>query len=221
MKDSLLEVMNGTAGSTDWILTMSWKSISLALLTAIVCGIMIYLLYRYFYRGNFYNDNFNALLVMVTVITALVITTVSSNLALSLGMVGALSIVRFRAAIKDPLDVGFIFLAIAAGITAGAGLYLVALLGTVVIALVYIALNFTKFNKPSYLVVVKYQETADEAVQNVLADYKYALKNKTFHGKIIDLTLETRSQNKLEDELRKIKGVEQVIKVEYNGDYLG
>lgn len=222
MRNLIADLMqNQNATTADWIVSMSWTDLLLALATAIVCGIIIYLVYRFFYRGSFYNDNFNALLVMVTVITALIITTVSSNLALSLGMVGALSIVRFRAAIKDPLDVAFIFLAIAAGLTAGAGLYPIALLGTVVIALVYVAMGWLKVGKPSYLIVAKYDEKADNEVKKLLAQNKVALKNKTQHRQAVELTVEVKGENGLDEALRKIKGVNSVIKVEYNGDYLG
>ncbi|MDR0463119.1 MAG: DUF4956 domain-containing protein [Pseudomonadales bacterium] len=209
------------ASHADWVLGVNWVDVLFAMITGLICGAIIYLVYRYFYRGSFYNDNFNALLVMVTVITALIITTVSSNLALSLGMVGALSIVRFRAAIKDPLDVGFVFYAVAVGLTAGAGLYLIALLGTVVIALVYMGLSLIRFSKASYLVVVKYPPEIEKDVIGVLKKYKYTQKNKTHYGGDAELTLEVRQENDIEDKLRAIKKVKSVVKVEYNGDYLG
>ena len=125
---------------------LSLPRILLAMLTATVCGLIIYWVYRLFYRGVVYSDNFNILVLLITVVTAFIIMTISANLVLSLGMVGALSIIRFRSAIKDPLDVGFLFWGVAAGITAGAGLYFVALIGTVFVAILYIVLTLIKKN---------------------------------------------------------------------------
>ena len=88
---------------------------AMSLLAAFLCGMMIYMVYRYFYKGVIYNNNFNILLVMTSMITCFMVIVISSNVVLSLGMVGALSIVRFRTAIKDPLDVGFLFWTVAVG----------------------------------------------------------------------------------------------------------
>ena len=101
---------------------ISIATILVTLLTAAVCGAVIYLVYRFFNRSVIYNENFNILVILTTIVTSFIIMTISSNVVLSLGMVGALSIVRFRAAVKDPLDIGFLFWGIAAGITAGAQL---------------------------------------------------------------------------------------------------
>lgn len=103
---------------------LSVTTITLALVAAFLCGMLIYFVYKKFYKGVIYNNNFNILLVMVSVVTSFIVLTISSNVVLSLGMVGALSIVRFRTAVKDPLDVGFLFWSIAVGITCGAGLYI-------------------------------------------------------------------------------------------------
>ena len=112
----------------------------LSLIAALLCGIIIYFVYRYFFKGVIYNNNFNILLVMTSLVTCFIVIVISSNVVLSLGMVGALSIVRFRTAIKNPLDVGFLFWTVAVGITCGAGLYLISLIATIIISLVYILL---------------------------------------------------------------------------------
>ena len=96
---------------------------AMSMLAAFLCGMIIYMVYRYFYKGVIYNNNFNILLVLTSMITCFMVMVISSNVVLSLGMVGALSIVRFRTAVKDPLDVGFLFWTVAVGITCGAGLY--------------------------------------------------------------------------------------------------
>lgn len=213
LKDNLL--------SNNFVFQLTWVDLVWALATAFICGLAIYTVYRRFHRGAFYNDNFNVLLMMVTMVTAFIITTVSSNLALSLGMVGALSIVRFRAAIKDPLDVGFVFWAVAAGLTAGAGLYLVALLGTLIITLVYLLMGLLKFVKKNYLIVVRYAVKNQAEINKILAKYHYVLKNKTVVNGLVELTIEIFSDSDLAEKLQEIKMVESVIKVEYNGDYVG
>ena len=194
-----------------------------AMLSSLVCGIIIYLVYRFCYRGVVYSDNFNILLVMITSITGFIIMTISSNVVLSLGMVGALSIVRFRAAIKDPLDIGFLFWAIASGITAGAGLYFVAVLGTVIIAVIYIVFSLLKKQKKNYLLIVHYDESAEQNVNAVLGGMKYRLKNKTQSGSGVELTIEIKLKNNDTTQLSRFKGIENVNSVtllEYSGEYM-
>ncbi|MGN0588450.1 MAG: DUF4956 domain-containing protein [Ruminiclostridium sp.] len=194
-----------------------------AMLSSLVCGIIIYLVYRFCYRGVVYSDNFNILLVMITSITGFIIMTISSNVVLSLGMVGALSIVRFRAAIKDPLDIGFLFWAIASGITAGAGLYFVAVLGTVIIAVIYIVFSLLKKQKKNYLLIVHYDESAEANVSAVLGGMKYRLKNKTQSGSGVELTIEIKLKNNDTTQLSRFKGIENVNSVtllEYSGEYM-
>ena len=192
-----------------------------AMLSALVCGIIIYLVYRFCYRGIVYSDNFNVLLVMITAITGFIIMTISSNVVLSLGMVGALSIVRFRTAIKDPLDIGFLFWSIAAGITAGAGLYFVAVFGTVLIALIYISL--LKKEKKNYLLIVRYSDNAEKNVAAVLGGMRYRLKNKTANGDMTELTIEVKikhNDTSSVSRFKEIEGVSTVTLLEYSGEYI-
>lgn len=194
-----------------------------AMASSLLCGVIIYLVYRFCYRGVVYSDNFNILLVMITSITGFIIMTISSNVVLSLGMVGALSIVRFRSAIKDPLDIGFLFWSIAAGITAGAGLYFVAVLGTCLIAAIYIVFSMIKMSKRNYLLIVHYDDSAEDNVNAVLGGMKYRLKNKTKTGDHSELTIEIHVKNNDTSELSRFKGIEGVSSVtllEYNGEYM-
>ncbi len=193
-----------------------------AMLTALLCGIIIFLVYRFCYRGVVYSDNFNVLLVMVTAITGFIIMTISSNVVLSLGMVGALSIVRFRTAIKDPLDIGFLFWAIASGLTAGAGLYFAAIFGTVLIAVIYIGFSLLKKQKRSYLLILRYAESAEANVNAVLGGIKYRLKNKTKSGGAYELTVEVKVKNNDTSSVsrfQEIEGMSSVTLLEYSGDY--
>ncbi len=201
---------------------LNYTSILSALLTAFLCGMLIYFIYRKFYKGVIYNNNFNILLVMVCVITAFIVLTISSNVVLSLGMVGALSIVRFRTAVKDPLDVGFLFWAISIGITCGAGLYIMSLLCTVFIGLVYILLVHFRNFKRVYLLIVKFDNEANEQVQKVLKSLKYELKNKTGLNNKTELTVEIKSNDEntsFVTILSNVPGVYSATLVEYTGDF--
>lgn len=202
---------------------ISIATILVTLLTAAVCGAVIYLVYRFFNRSVIYNENFNILVILTTIVTSFIIMTISSNVVLSLGMVGALSIVRFRAAVKDPLDIGFLFWGIAAGITAGAQLYWVALLGTAVIAVLYILITIFRKEKKSYLLIVRYDASYEMNVNGVLGDVKYRLKNKTQTGNKIELTVEVkirRNDTTYLSRFNAIDGVESVTLLEYSGEYM-
>lgn len=202
---------------------LTLPTIIFTLLTAAVCGAVIYLVYRFFNRSVIYNENFNILIILTTVVTSFIIMTISANVVLSLGMVGALSIVRFRAAVKDPLDIGFLFWGIAAGITAGAQLYWVALIGTAIIAVLYILITIFRKEKKSYLLIVRYDASAEMNVNGVLGGVKYRLKNKTSSGSHVELTVEVKVKNNDTTYLSRfneIEGVESVTLLEYSGEYM-
>ncbi len=201
---------------------LNFSSILSALLAAFLCGMIIYFVYRRFYKGVIYNNNFNILLVLVCVVTAFIVLTISSNVVLSLGMVGALSIVRFRTAVKDPLDVGFLFCSVAIGITCGAGLYLMSLICTVFVAVVYIILVHLKSSARVYLLIVKFDSGANEEVQRVMKPFKNVLKNKTAINDKIELTLEvkTKAENtSFVTALSGLNGVYSATLVEYTGNF--
>lgn len=205
------------------IANLSVPTILLTLLTSAVCGGVIYLVYRFFNRSVVYNENFNILVILTTVVTSFIIMTISVNIVLSLGMVGALSIVRFRAAVKDPLDIGFLFWGIAAGITAGAQLYWVALIGTAAIAVLYILLTIFRKEKKSYLLIVRYDAASEMNVTGVLNGVKYRLKNKTQTGSRVELTVEVKIRKNDTAYLSRfnaIEGVESVTLLEYSGEYM-
>jgi len=169
-----------------------------------------------------YSVRFNMLIVMVCVVTSLIIITIGSNLVLTLGMVGALSIVRFRAAVKDPLDVGFLFWGVAAGLTAGAQLYTVALLGTGFIAIMYIVLTIVRIEKRSYLIIVRYTPEAEEAVTALLEPLNANIKNKSLSKDSTEVTAEVRvrrGDTSFLEPIRQTEGVDGVTLVEYTGDY--
>jgi len=162
------------------------------------------------------------LIVMVCVVTSLIIITIGANLVLTLGMVGALSIVRFRAAVKDPLDVGFLFWGVAAGLTAGAQLYSVALIGTGFIAVIYIIMTIVRLEKHSYLVIIRYIPQSEETVAGLIKPLGSRIKNKTVANDFSEITIEVRvrkNDTSFVENIKKADGVDAVTLVEYTGDY--
>ena len=199
-------------------LTVAFILVSLC--CAALCGLIIYLVYKFFYRGAVYSENFAVLIVLTTVITAFIVITIGSNLVLSLGMVGALSIVRFRSAVKDPLDVGFLFWGISVGITSGAGLYPFALIATAAISIVYILFTVLGRGKRTYVVVVKYSDAAEEALIKALDEAHYKLRGKAIYKDENELTADIKFK-KDSDILKKItaiEGVTSAVMVEYTGE---
>lgn len=194
----------------------------MSMLAAFLCGMIVYAVYRGFYKGVIYNNNFNILLVMTSLVTCFMVIVISSNVVLSLGMVGALSIVRYRTAVKDPLDVGFLFWTVAVGVTCGAGLYLISIMGTLFIAFIYIVLVKIRNRKHQYLLIVKYEDNAAEAVRRNLEPVKKVLKNKVCGKGSTELTYEVRLQDENSSfvaALSKTEGVTSAVLVEFTGDY--
>ena len=202
--------------------SLTGTQVLLNLTVAFICGAVIFLVYRYFNKSVVYSVRFNMLIVMVCVITSLIIITIGSNLVLTLGMVGALSIVRFRAAVKDPLDVGFLFWGVAAGLTSGAQLYTVALLGTGFIAVIYMLLTVIRIEKRSYLLIIRYKPEIEADVNAQLKPLKAKVKNKTLLKESSELTAEVcvrRNDTSFLEPMRQTAGVDSVTLVEYTGDY--
>jgi uncharacterized membrane protein YhiD involved in acid resistance len=202
--------------------SLSAVDILLSLLTAFMTGAFIYGIYKFTYKGVLYSPSFNMTLLLMTMITSLVIMTISTNVVLSLGMVGALSIVRFRTAIKDPLDVVFMFWAIVAGISSGAGLYLLTFLGAIVIGTVIITLSRKKHTDTVYLLVIHYTDEAKDEVRRELQKLNHTLKSKIVRRNITELTTEIQlkiDNTAFMERLSILEGVQDVSLVQYNGDY--
>lgn len=198
---------------------LSLPYICMVLGTALACGVLIYVVYKFFYRGAVYSENFGLLLVINTLTVAFIIMTISSNIVLSLGMVGALSIVRFRAAVKDPLDVGFLFLGIAAGLTAGAGLFFIALIGTVSICMVFLVFYFFGKGRTSYLLVVRYDNKAEEEVKKLVSGTRNKVRTIAKRGQETEATYAVSGKcEKLLDDLLAVAGVENAMLVAYTGE---
>lgn len=195
----------------------------ISLLIAMFCGLLIFFFYKKFFKGVVYSHNFNILLVMMSMVTTLIIITISSNIVLSLGMVGALSIVRFRTAIKDPLDIGFLFWAVAVGITVGATLYSLAIISTILIGSIYGLMAKLKNKKSLYLLIVQYEDNVSHKVNEIINQMKYTLKNKTSTKGKTEITLELMikgDNTAFVGQLSSIGGVDNAVLVQYSGDYV-
>jgi uncharacterized membrane protein YhiD involved in acid resistance len=192
----------------------------LALLISFLLNLGIFWIYRKTFKGVVYNRQFNVGLVLTGLVVTLVVLPISSNIALSLGMVGALSIIRFRTAIKDPKDIVFTFWTITVGIICGAGLYLVALVGVPIIAVLLFILERTRLQGPEpYLLVVHYTSDAENALQASLP--KHRIRSRTVNADGIELMGEVRMNPKdvpKVDELIKIPGVKDASIVSYTSD---
>lgn len=197
--------------------------VSLAL--AILLGCLIYMVYRKFYAGVVFSKSFAVTLIGMTVMTCMVTLAISSNLVISLGMVGALSIVRYRTAIKDPLDLLYMFWAITTGITVGAGMYLLCILASAAI----IVIIFLFYSRPSkgriYIAIFHYNgdHTGDQIIQQ-FGKMKFFIKSKTLKKDYIEMAVELflKDNNMMFlEKLRDIEGVRDVTVIQYNGEYHG
>ncbi len=201
---------------------VSLMNVGIGLAVSLVVGIFIYFVYKKSFRGVVYHHSFNVTLVLMTMITSLIIMTISTNIILSLGMVGALSIVRFRTAIKDPMDIVFMFWAISAGIANGAGVYAVGVGGSAVLAVTVLLLTRVKFKDSAYLLIIHHTEQATETVDKTLDGIKHVLKSKTIRRDHIEVVAEVKirgSQTTIVNDLSGLEGIKDVSLVSYNGDY--
>ncbi len=167
----------------------------LALGLGFVVGSIIAIVYKKTYRGVLYSPSFAVTLIMLTLITTPVVMCIKSDIALSMGMVGALSIVRFRTAVKDPMDTAYMFWALTMGILLGAGLHLIALIVVLCIAVLMFILTFVRFNSPnSYLLVVHYDEYCEQAISAELrrSVKGFKLRSKSLTRAGAEMTYEVR-----------------------------
>lgn len=209
------------------IASVSMLDMAIAMALAFFIGIFIFFVYKKTFSGVMYSSSFGVTLVALTMITTLVILAVTSNVVLSLGMVGALSIVRFRTAIKEPLDIAFLFWAIAVGIVLAAGMIPLAVIGSIVIGVVLLVFVNRKSHFNPYLIVINCDSHAsEENAKNYLKDKvnKCTVKSKTAQSGSVELTLEIRLKDDNTDfinELSSMNGINSAVLVSYNGDYMG
>ena len=211
----------------DNVSSISIFDMVLALVLAFGLGLFIFFIYKKTYAGVMYSSSFGVTLVALTMITTLVILAVTSNVVLSLGMVGALSIVRFRTAIKEPLDIAFLFWAIAAGIVLAAGMIPLAVFGSVLIGIILLIFANRKDMANPYIVVLTCNghESEEKALAYLKGKTKRCtVKSKSAQKGSVELNLEVRLLSDDTDfinELSDLDGVQSAVLVSYNGDYMG
>lgn len=215
-KSSFLESVTG----------FSLSEVLLAMLFSVIVGLFIFWVYKKTFTGILYSSGFALTLIGLTLVTTLVIIAVTSNVVLSLGMVGALSIVRFRTAIKEPMEIVFLFWSIAVGIVIGAGMIPLAVLGSVIIGIILIIFANRKNVENAYILVLnceneEAENTAAELLKSTVK--KYRIKSKTVNAEGIELTTELKiKDDKMEfvNQMNEIAGVKNATLVSYNGVYM-
>lgn len=206
--------------------SFSVLDVLLALGLSFVLGLFIFIIYKKTYSGVMYSDSLGVSLIAMSMITSLVIIAVTSNVVLSLGMVGALSIVRFRTAIKEPMDIAFLFWSIAVGIVLGAGLIALAVIGSVIVGVVIVVFSTRKIGDIPYILVVSCDSTSAEkrAEELIRSEAKKSvLKSKAVTKSGIELTYEIRineENTEFVNNLSDSQGVNNAVLVTYNGEYM-
>ncbi|MBD5467089.1 MAG: DUF4956 domain-containing protein [Lachnospiraceae bacterium] len=215
------------SGFLENVSAVSLFDMALALVLSIGLGMFIFLVYKKTYQGVMYSSSFGVTLIALTMITTLVILAVTSNVVLSLGMVGALSIVRFRTAIKEPLDIAFLFWAIAGGIVLAAGMIPLAVIGSVIIGVMLLLFVNQKPHCIPYIVIIQCDghdsETAAKAYLEEMTQ-RCTVKSKSAQKGSLELTMEIRLKDDNTDfinALSEMQGVSSAVLVSYNGDYMG
>jgi len=216
------DVIKRSVLETGFITDVSIINMFIGLTVALLISLFIFQIYKATFNGVLYSHNFNITLILLNLVTCLIIMTISSNIVLSLGMVGALSIVRFRAAIKDPKDIGYLFWSISGGITAGAGMYTLGIGSSIFIGVVLLIAGRRTAQVETYLLIIKYNKSARHEVLEIVNKLKYELKSKVARDDVIEMTIEVRKigQNtSYVDVLTDIDGVMSAVLVKYTGEY--
>ena len=209
------------------ITAVSVLDMALTIALAFGIGLFIFFVYKKTYQGVMYSSSFGTTLIALTMITSQVILAVTSNVVLSLGMVGALSIVRFRTAIKEPLDIAFLFWAIAAGIILAAGMIPLAVIGSVIIGLILLFFVNKKSHRNPFILVLSCGDSGAETQAMQFLDQRVercVVKSKSAQSGLIELNLEVRLKDENTDfinELSAMQGVNSAVLVSYDGDYMG
>jgi len=211
--------------NSDLFTQYNWGQIAYALVVAVLIGCFIYMIYSRYYAGVIYSRSFAVTLVGMCVLTCMVTLAISTNVVLSLGMVGALSIVRYRTAIKDPIDLLYLFWAITTGITTGAQMYALALVSAIVMTLVIYIFYHHQRRGEVYVVVIHYEgDGVGDEIIKAFGNLKYFVKSKTMRKDKVEMAVEVYIKNHnlfIEEKLNKIEGVSDVTLIQYNGEYHG
>ena len=207
--------------------SISIYQVVLAMLAALVLSLFMYFIYKKTYSGVVYSKGFNQTLVLLAVIVTMVMTIIGGSLALSLGMVGSLSVIRFRTAIKEPKDMAFLFWSIAIGLSCGAEMYVVAVVGSAVIAVVLLFFSKDAYDGNNYLIVVRGNGLDSDALEKLIGENtrKWRVRMQNATGDFEEITYEAGLKKNNLSELAKalmaVKGIEAVYVVTYKGEVIG
>jgi uncharacterized membrane protein YhiD involved in acid resistance len=197
--------------------------IVLALLVSYSLGMIIYFVYKWNFNGVVFNQGFSVSLAAMTILTTMITLAISGNIALSLGMVGALSIVRYRAAIKDPMDILFLFWAVGSGIAVGAKLHYLAFVGALIVILMFLTLNRKSTSSDMFILIVHYSGDAiDDELRRILHGKRYQIKSKTVRRDDVEMAVELVVKNNntaFMNTLKDMDMVKDVALIQYTGEY--
>lgn len=206
----------------------NWNNVSeilIALAVALVMGLMICYIYTRFFRGVVYSRTFSITLVGMCVMTCMVTLAISSNIVISLGMVGALSIVRYRTAVKEPLDLLYLFWAITTGITTGAKMYVLSVIAAAIIIVIILLFSRRSITGRVYIMVVHYVgDLAGDMIKRVMGSAKYRIKSKTVRKDASEMAIEVFTKGDSMAFVERIRAIENVLDVtiiQYDGEYHG
>lgn len=199
----------------------------MGLVICMLLSLFVYWVYRKTYSGVMYSKNFNITIILVAIITCMIMMIIGSNLALSLGMVGALSIIRFRTAVKEPKDICFLFWGIGVGLASGTGMYTIGIITSIFIAILLFVLDKGMYDSLTYLLIIRAKSLEGTDVEKILKNHvpKYKLKMKNVSSDSVDITYEIRLE-RLEEQhliqcLKEAIRVESINLVSYNGEIAG
>lgn len=216
LKNSFLKEFDVTA--------LDLSSMLQALVAALLLGVFICLVYTFFYGGVVYSRGYAVTLIGMSLLTCMVTLAISTNVVISLGMVGSLSIIRYRTAVKSPLDLLYMFWSVTVGITTGAGMVLLAAAVSALLFLLLLVVNFIPRSGKVYVVVLHYAGDAEPGIMQTLGRTRYQVKSRTMYRDRTELAIEVFCGKKKLDSLtrlREVEGVEDVTFVQYNGEYHG
>ena len=203
---------------------IDFTKLCLGLVAALIMGVVIYIIYTKFYRGVIYSQSFGMTLIGMSVLTCMVTLAISTNLVISLGMVGALSIVRFRTAVKDPLDLLYLFWSITTGITAGAGMYLIMILSGLIMIIMIVIFSRRQVGGKIFVAIIHCTEDCEDKVLQSFGRMRYQVKSRTIRNGKTELAVELFSKDgnpTLGYAIDQIDGVDDVTLIQYNGEYHG
>ena len=188
---------------TQFTNTIPTEDLFFSIFVSLICAIIINVIYKKCFMGVNYTKSFPLSITLLALVTTLVIRTINSNLSLSLGMVGALSIVRFRTSVKDPIDTIFMFWAITEGIMSGAGLYVITIISTLLVGVIYFIYYLIQDKKDNKkILVINVNSTISDNIIEMLKNKKCILKTESYKNNIAELTFESKNRHELEEILK-------------------